>query len=110
MWLAPEQVILLPITDRAHAYAEEVRLALSARGIRVESDLRNEKLGLKIREAQLSKIPYMLILGDKEVEKSTLSVRTRSGENVPEATLEAFTRRILEDIEEKKVETGRPGA
>lgn len=110
VWLAPEQVILLPITDRAHAYAEEIRCALSGKGIRVESDLRNEKLGLKIREAQLAKIPYMLILGDKEVEKSTVSVRTRSGENIPETSLEAFTRRVLEDIEEKKVETGRPGA
>jgi len=105
-WLAPEQVILLPITDRAHEYAQEIHGVLSEKGLRVESDLRNEKLGLKIREAQLAKIPYMLILGDKEVEESTLSVRTRSGENIPKMTLEQFIDRIQQDVQERKVETG----
>jgi threonyl-tRNA synthetase len=106
VWLAPEQVILLPITDRAHEYARETHRVLSEKGLRVDSDFRNEKLGLKIREAQLAKIPYMLILGDKEVEGGTLSVRTRSGENIPKMTLEQFIERIQQDIEEKKVETG----
>jgi threonyl-tRNA synthetase len=105
-WLAPEQVILLPITDRAHAYAEEIHRVLSEKGLRVESDLRNEKLGLKVREAQLAKIPYMLILGDKEVEDGTLSVRTRSGENIPKMALEQFLGRIQRDLDERKVETG----
>ena len=105
-WLAPEQVILLPITDRAHEYAQEIHRVLSEKGLRVESDLRNEKLGLKIREAQLAKIPYMLILGDKEIEEATLSVRTRSGENIPKMTLEQVTERIQRDVEGKKVETG----
>ena len=105
-WLAPEQVILLPITDRAHAYAEKIHRVLSEKGLRVESDLRNEKLGLKIREAQLAKIPYMLILGDKEVEEETLSLRTRSGENIPKMTLEQFLVRIQRDVDERKVETG----
>jgi threonyl-tRNA synthetase len=105
-WLAPEQVILLPITDRAHEYAQAIHRALSEKGLRVELDLRNEKLGLKIREAQLAKIPYMLILGDKEIEEATLSVRTRSGENIPKMTLEQFVERIQQDVEGKKVETG----
>ena len=106
VWLAPEQVILLPITDRAHAYAERIARVLSDSGLRVESDLRNEKLGLKIREAQLAKIPYMLILGDKEIEEGTLSVRTRSGESIPKTTLEAFIDGIRKNIEGRKLETG----
>jgi threonyl-tRNA synthetase len=106
VWLAPEQVILLPITDRAHAYAGEIRRILAEKGLRVESDLRNEKLGLKIREAQLAKIPYMLVLGDWEVEEATLSVRTQSGENIPKVTLEAFLDRVLREVEEKSVEVG----
>jgi threonyl-tRNA synthetase len=72
----------------------------------VESDLRNEKLGLKIREAQLAKIPYMLILGDKEVEEKTLSVRARWGENIQGMTLEAFLERVQQETEDRKVETG----
>ena len=106
VWLAPEQVILLPITDRAHDYVREIVPVLTDKGLRVESDLRNEKLGLKIREAQLAKIPYMLILGDKEVEERTLSVRTRWGENIQGMTLEAFLERIQQETEARKVETG----
>jgi threonyl-tRNA synthetase len=105
-WLAPEQAILLPITDRAHDYAREISSALSERGVRVEVDFRNEKLGLKIREAQLAKIPYMLVLGDKEVESETLSVRTRSGENIQGMALETFLDRIQQDVESRKVEGG----
>jgi threonyl-tRNA synthetase len=106
VWLAPEQVILLPITDRAHTYAQELERVLAERGLRVASDLRNEKLGLKVREAQLAKIPYMLILGDREVQERTLSVRARSGANLPETTLEAFLERIQRDVKERRVETG----
>lgn len=104
VWLAPEQVILLSITDRVHAYAEEVHAALAAAGVRVESDVRNEKLGLKVREAQLRKIPYMVILGDKEVEQRTLSVRTRTGENLPEMSLDAFLERVEEEIRTRSIE------
>ncbi len=106
VWLAPEQIILLPITDRAHGYAEEIVSSLSERGFRVESDYRNEKLGLKIREAQLAKIPYMLVLGDKEVEERTLSVRTRAGENIQGMTLEAFIERVQQEVEGREVQTG----
>jgi threonyl-tRNA synthetase len=106
VWLAPEQVILLPITDRAHDYVQELVSTLNDKGLRVETDLRNEKLGLKIREAQLAKIPYMLILGDKEVEERTLSVRTRWGENIQGMSLEAFLERVRGEMEARKVETG----
>ncbi len=98
VWLAPEQAIVLPITDRAHDYATQILEKLLQQGIRVVSDLRNEKLGLKIREAQLGKIPYMVILGDKELEEQTLSVRVRSGENLPAMDLEAFVDMINKDI------------
>ena len=79
LWLSPVQVKVLPITDRAHAYARQVAQKLDAAGIRVETDLRNEKIGKKIREAQLEKIPYMLVVGDKEAECGAVAVRTRSG-------------------------------
>ena len=77
LWLAPVQIILLPITDNHTEYTDKIAKELEESGIRVEKDLRNEKIGFKIREAQLQKIPYMIVLGDKEVETSTLSVRRR---------------------------------
>ena len=81
VWLAPEQVKILTVTDRANAYAETVRAGLEERGVRVEVDGRNEKIGKKIREATLDKVPYMLVLGDRDVENGTVSVRTRAGED-----------------------------
>ena len=81
VWLAPEQVKILTVTDRANAYAETVRAGLEERGVRVEVDGRNEKIGKKIREATLDKAPYMLVLGDRDVENGTVSVRTRAGED-----------------------------
>ena len=81
VWLAPEQVKILTVTDRAKAYAETVRASLEERGVRVEVDGRNEKIGKKIREATLDKAPYMLVLGDRDVENGTVSVRTRAGED-----------------------------
>jgi len=80
VWLAPVQAILLTVTDRHIPYAEKVYLALVQKGIRVEKDFRNEKLGFKIREAQLQKIPYMLVVGDREEREETISPRKRSGE------------------------------
>ena len=79
VWLAPVQVRVMNITDRSAEYAEDVVAKLKAQGVRAEVDLRNEKIGYKIREAQGQKIPYMLVVGDKEVENGTVSVRTRSG-------------------------------
>jgi threonyl-tRNA synthetase len=77
LWLAPVQVKVLPITDRAHAYANQVFQDLFDAGIRVELDDRSEKIGLKIREAQLAKIPYMLVIGDREAEAGVVAVRHR---------------------------------
>ena len=77
LWLSPVQVKVLPISERHHDYAEQVRAKLEAAGLRVESDLRSEKIGYKIREAQLQKIPYMLVVGDKECDNQTVSVRCR---------------------------------
>jgi threonyl-tRNA synthetase len=77
LWLAPEQVRVLPITDRCHDYAMEVLEELRKKGIRAEMDTRNEKIGYKIREAQMQKLPLMLLIGDKEVEAKTVSVRDR---------------------------------
>jgi threonyl-tRNA synthetase len=93
-WLAPVQVAILPITDRHAQWAEEVAAALRAAGLRVSIDQRNEKLGLKIREATLSKVPYMLVLGDKEVDGRGVAPRTRDGKTGELEPLEAFVARL----------------
>ncbi len=90
LWLAPVQVIVMPITDRSRDYAEQVSEKLSAAGFRIETDLRNEKIGYKIREAQMQKIPYMLVLGDKEAESGVVTVRKRSGGDQGTMNLEDF--------------------
>ena len=89
-WLAPEQIRVLPITDRAHDYAKEVLARLRREGFRAEIDLRNEKIGYKIREAQMQKLPLMLMIGDKEVENGTVSVRERSEGDLGAKTLDEF--------------------
>ncbi|MEG2858013.1 MAG: His/Gly/Thr/Pro-type tRNA ligase C-terminal domain-containing protein, partial [Clostridia bacterium] len=78
-WLAPTQVAILPITDRQHDYSKSIESALAAHNIRVETDTRSEKVGYKIREAQMQKVPFMLVLGDKEQEAGTVAVRSRAG-------------------------------
>lgn len=80
-WLAPVQAVVLTITDKQHEFAAKIVADLKAQGFRVEPDLRNEKIGFKIREAEKSKVPYMLVVGDKEVQSGTVSVRGRSGAN-----------------------------
>ena len=100
-WLSPVQVKVLPITDRAAEKAKAVQAVLDQKGVRVECDLRNEKIGFKIREAQLQKIPYMLVIGDKEVEQDLVSVRSRSNGDLGTMTLDGFTAKILEEIETK---------
>lgn len=94
LWLAPVQVAVLPITDRSHDYARRIAEALTAEGFRVETDLRNEKIGYKIREAQMQKIPYMLVLGDKEAENGTVTVRKRSAGDQGARSLEDFIAEI----------------
>ncbi len=101
MWLIPVQSTVLAVADRAADYAESVRAKLSDAGVRCESDLRNEKIGYKIREAQMKKIPYMLVVGDKEAEAGTVSVRTRGGEDLGAMELDAFLAKIQEEIKTK---------
>jgi len=97
-WLAPVQVKLLPIADRHIGYAKEVRDALQASGLRVAIDERAEKIGYKIREAQLEKNPYMLIIGDKEAEEKTISVRSRDIGELGALSIEAFKATLLEEV------------
>jgi len=102
MWLAPTQVKLLPIADRHLDYTYEVKRALEAKGMRVELDDRNEKIGYKIREARLQKTPYMLIIGDNEVEKGEVSVRKRGEDgDLGAMSVEAFITRAVDEIDNK---------
>ena len=100
-WLAPVQVKILPVTDRAAAYADELSAAMDAEGFRVEVDHRNEKIGKKIREATLEKIPYMVVVGDRDMENKTVSIRTRSGEDLGAMSLEAFSAMLHEVVNTK---------
>ena len=101
VWLAPVQALVMPITDRVNDYASQVADQLSALGYRVETDLRNEKIGYNIREAQLEKTPYMLVVGDKEAQSGSVSVRTRSGEDLGAMPLDAFIARLKEEVDNK---------
>ena len=101
LWLAPVQVRVLPIADRHADYARSVRDALAAAGLRVELDERQEKIGFKIREAQLQKIPYMLVAGDREVAERTVSVRSRSGGDQGARTVDELVRQAQAEIAAK---------
>ena len=100
-WLAPVQVKLLPITDRTMDYARKVMQTLDEAGIRCELDDRNEKIGKKIRDAQMEKVPYMLVLGDKEAEEGTVSIRSRKSADEGAMTVDAFLARILDEVKTK---------
>ena len=97
-WLAPVQVKVMPITDRVDDYAKHIAQRLDELGFRVETDLRNEKIGYKIREAQSQKIPYMIIVGDKEAENGTISVRTRSGGDEGAMSVESFIEKLGKEV------------
>ncbi len=103
VWLSPVQVKLLPITDRAAAYADQVAVQLDAAGYRVETDHRNEKIGKKIREAQLEKVPYMLVIGDKEAEAGTVSVRHRADGDLGVMPLADFQKMLKDDVDSKVI-------
>ena len=92
---------MLPVTDRAHEYAKGLTRKLVDAGIRAEGDYRSEKLGYKIREAQMQKIPYMLVVGDRDMENGTVSVRTRKGEDLGAMTMDAFLSKCLAEIASK---------
>ena len=100
-WLSPVQVKLLPITDRAAAYADQVAAQLDEAGYRVEVDHRNEKIGKKIREAQMEKVPYMLVLGDKEQEAGMVAVRDRKDGKTVVMPLDEFIEKLSYEVENK---------
>ena len=102
LWLAPKQVVVMPITDKQQAYAKEVYDKLFAAGYRVSLDDRSEKIGYKIREAQVQKVPYMLILGEKEATEGTIAVRHRGEGDIGTMKLDAFTARLQEEVKSKK--------
>ncbi len=97
VWLAPVQAVVLSVTDRSIEYSREVYQELLKQGLRTELDIRNEKLGLKVREAQLQKIPYMIVIGDKEAEQKMVSPRTRSGQNLGAMELKAFVQKVQKE-------------
>jgi threonyl-tRNA synthetase len=102
LWLAPVQVAVLPIADRHNEYARSVRDRLVAAGLRVELDERFEKIGFKIREAQLQKIPYMLVTGDREAAESTVAVRSRLGGDLGAKALDAFIEDAIGEVKRKQ--------
>ena len=110
LWLAPVQVTVLPIADRHAPYAASVRDRLAAAGLRVELDARQEKIGYKIREAQLQKVPYMLVAGDREAAEGTISMRSRAGGDLGVRTIDEFVRQALEEIAAKGESPGLAAA
>ena len=103
VWLAPLQVVLIPIADRHAEYASKIYAEMRSQDIRVQLDDRSERMNMKIREAQLNKIPYMLVMGDKEVENGTVSVRLRNGEDLGSLDLPAFMQRLESVIKSREL-------
>jgi len=98
LWLAPIQVVVLNITDRQAEYAEEIAKELSSKGLRVKTDLRNEKIGFKIREHSMQRNPYLLIVGDKEVEAGTATLRTQNGNDLGSFTLADIVQKLVDEV------------
>jgi threonyl-tRNA synthetase len=104
LWLAPTQVVVLPITDKHLAYAKNVAEVLKKGGIRVEVDERNEKVGFKIREAEVGKVPYMVIVGDNEIANNEIAVRQKGTGNLGAMSPEAFLNKLIEEVKQKSNE------
>jgi threonyl-tRNA synthetase len=102
LWLAPVQVVVMNITDRQRGYCEELAKSLQDKGFRVETDLRNEKIGFKIREHTLQRAPYLLVIGDREMDGRTVAVRTRGGEDLGSMTLDDLVGRLTAEVSEKR--------
>jgi threonyl-tRNA synthetase len=100
-WLAPVQVKIIPVSDRHNEHAGKIAADLKGRGIRAEIDDRSERMNLKIRQAQLEKVPYMVVIGDKEAAENTVAVRRRSGEQLPAQSLTGFIEMITTEIASK---------
>jgi len=101
-WLSPLQAIVVNITDHQGETAENVAKQLNNAGFRVESDLRNEKIGLKIREHSMQRVPYILVIGDREMEEGAVAVRARGGEDLGTLSVEAFIALLQEDVDTRK--------
>ncbi len=102
LWLAPVQIAVMNIADRQAEYCQKICEELEKQGFRVKIDLRNEKIGFKIREHSMQRVPYLLIIGDKELEDGTIAVRSQKGENLGAMAIEDFTERLRKEIEERK--------
>jgi threonyl-tRNA synthetase len=98
VWLAPVQAVIMNITDRQGEYVDRVTKALRDKGFRVDSDLRNEKIGFKIREHTLQRVPYLLVVGDREVETSTIALRDRKGQDLGVVGVDAFVARLADEV------------
>jgi threonyl-tRNA synthetase len=98
LWLSPVQVVVLNITDRHAEYASQIMLDLEKQGIRVKIDLRNEKIGFKIREHSMQRVPYLVIIGDKELEQQSITVRTQKGDDLGNLSIHEFTERLKQEI------------
>jgi threonyl-tRNA synthetase len=103
LWLAPVQISIIPVSDKFNDFAKDLKDKFTKEGFRVELDSRAEKVGKKIRDAQLKKINYMLVIGEQEVESGKLSVRKRSGEEVKDVVFEDFVKDLKEEVENKTI-------
>jgi threonyl-tRNA synthetase len=104
LWLAPVQAVVLPVSEKFAAYGEKVHAELLAAGLRVEVDQRNEKLGYKIREAQVQKVPYMLVVGGREQEAGAVAVRRRAGEDLGAMPVAGFAARARDLVASRSLE------
>ncbi|HTY81289.1 MAG TPA: His/Gly/Thr/Pro-type tRNA ligase C-terminal domain-containing protein, partial [Dehalococcoidales bacterium] len=103
LWLSPLQVMVIPISDKHNEYAAKVLAELKSHGIRADIDTRSERMNLKIRQAQLDKVNYMAVVGDKEAAENTVSVRKRNGEQMPTQTLAEFITALLDEVKIKAI-------
>ena len=104
LWLSPVQVRILTITDRADAAAKALKEKMEAAGLRAELDLRNEKIGFKVREAQIMKVPYMLVIGDREADEGTVSIRNRKGQAYNDVKHESLLKVLQAEIQSRSLE------
>ncbi|TET64324.1 threonine--tRNA ligase, partial [Candidatus Aerophobetes bacterium] len=104
LWLSPVQVRILTVTEKENSFAENLHQQMVNKGVRSEMDLRNELLGFKVRQAELDKIPYMLIIGQKEAQKGTVTARKRNGDNLRDIKPEDFIQTVTEAVKEKRIE------
>ena len=102
LWLSPVQTVVLIIADRHTDYATQVLKTLEQQGIRAKIDLRNEKIGFKIREYSMQRVPYLVIIGDKELEEQKVTVRTQKGEDIGSLAINDFIQRLKQDIADRK--------